>query len=127
TTRRSSDLTLGVKYRNIDSQGKIFGGPMNYLRYGLEKRNLRGLGKFLAVFFAVLCIGATMGGGNMFQANQSFEILAGQFEFMEGNGFYFGLALAALVGAVIIGGIGSIGKVTGRMVPVMAAVYIIRS
>ena len=119
------ECTLGVKYRNIDSQGKIFGGPMNYLRYGLEKRNLRGLGKVLAVFFAVLCIGATLGGGNMFQANQSFEILAGQFGFMEGNGFYFGLVLAALVGAVIIGGIESIGKVTGRIVPVMAAIYVI--
>ncbi len=119
------ECTLGVKYRNIDSQGKIFGGPMNYLRYGLEKRNLRGLGKVLAGFFAVLCIGATLGGGNMFQANQSFEILAGQFGFMEGNGFYFGLVLAALVGAVIIGGIESIGKVTGRIVPVMAAIYVI--
>jgi len=119
------ECTLGLKYRFINSEGKIFGGPMNYLEYGLEKRNMKWLGKFLAVFFAILCIGATMGGGNMFQANQSFEILAGQFEFMQGNGFYFGLALAALVGAVIIGGIGSIGKVTGRIVPVMAAVYII--
>src|SRR5690606_23306345 len=119
------ECTLGVKYRNIDSQGKIFGGPMNYLRYGLEKRNLRGLGKVLAGFFAVLCIGATLGGGNMFQANQSFEILASQFEFMEGNGFYFGLALAALVGTVIIGGIESIGKVTGRVVPLMAGIYVI--
>lgn len=119
------ECTLGVKYRNIDSQGKIFGGPMNYLRYGLEKRNLRGLGKVLAGFFAVLCIGATLGGGNMFQANQSFDILAGQFGFMEGNGFYFGLVLAALVGAVIIGGIESIGKVTGRIVPLMAAIYVI--
>src|SRR5690606_13307042 len=96
------ECTLGVKYRIIDPKGKIFGGPMNYLRYGLEKRNLGGLGKVLAVFFAILCIGATLGGGNMFQANQSFEILASQFGFMEGNGFYFGLALAALVGTVII-------------------------
>ena len=119
------ECTLGLKYRIITSQGKIFGGPMNYLRYGLERRNLRGLGKVLAVFFAILCVGATLGGGNMFQANQSFEILAGQFEFMKGNGFYFGLALAALVGAVIIGGIESIGKVTGRIVPLMAAVYVI--
>src|SRR5690554_7593509 len=66
-----------------------------------------------------------MGGGNMFQANQSFEILAGQFEFMEGKGFYFGILLALLVGAVIIGGIESIGRVTGRIVPIMAAVYLI--
>src|SRR5690554_177962 len=119
------ECTLGLKYRFINSEGKIFGGPMNYLEYGLKRRNLKWLGKFLAVLFAVLCIGASMGGGNMFQANQSFEILAGQFEFMEGKGFYFGLGLAALVGAVIIGGIESIGKVTGRVVPLMAAVYVI--
>src|SRR5690606_17268434 len=119
------ECTLGLKYRFINSEGKIFGGPMNYLEYGLEKRNMKWLGKFLAVFFAILCIGATMGGGNMFQANQSFEILAGQFEFMQGNGFYFGLALAALVGAVIFGGFGCLGNVIGSLVPVMAAVYII--
>lgn len=119
------ECTLGVKYRFINSEGKIFGGPMNYLEYGLERRKLKGLGKVLAALFAVLCIGATLGGGNMFQANQSFEILAGQFDFMQGKGFYFGLGLAALVGIVIIGGIKSIGKVTGRIVPVMAAVYVI--
>lgn len=66
-------------------------------------------------------VGATMGGGNMFQANQSFEILSDQFEFMQDKGFYFGLGLAVLVRAVIIGGIESIGKVTGRIVPMMAA------
>ena len=119
------ECTLGLKYRDIHSNGKIFGGPMNYLRYGLEKRNMKGLGKVLAGLFALLCIGATLGGGNMFQSNQSFEILANQFSFLEGQGFWFGLALAALVGAVIIGGIESIGKVTGRVVPVMAAVYVI--
>lgn len=61
----------------------------------------------------------------MFQSNQSYEILAGQFEFMEGNGFYFGLLFAVLVGAVIIGGIEAIGKVTGRIVPVMAGIYVL--
>lgn len=118
------ECTLGVKYRIINPDGKIFGGPMNYLRYGLEKRNLGRLGKLLATLFALLCVGATLGGGNMFQANQSFQILASQFVILQGNGFYFGLILATLVGAVIIGGIESIGKVTGRIVPVMAAIYV---
>lgn len=119
------ECTLGLKYRFINADGKIFGGPMHYLQYGLERKNLKWLGKTLAIAFALLCVGATMGGGNMFQANQSFEILAGQFEFMEGKGFYFGVLLALLVGAVIIGGIESIGRVTGRIVPIMAAVYLI--
>jgi AGCS family alanine or glycine:cation symporter len=119
------ECTLGVKYRFINSEGRIFGGPMNYLRYGLEKRNMRGLGKFLAAFFAVLGIGASFGGGNMFQANQSFEILSGQFAFLVGNGFWFGIAIAILVGVVIIGGIQSIAKVTGKIVPIMAVVYVL--
>ena len=119
------ECTLGVKYRFINKEGRIFGGPMNYLRYGLEKRNLGKLGKFLAAFFAVLAIGASFGGGNMFQANQSFDILSGQIPFLVGNGFWFGVFLAVLVGVVIIGGINSIAKVTGKVVPVMAGVYII--
>ncbi|MFD2516676.1 amino acid carrier protein [Salinimicrobium flavum] len=119
------ECTLGVKYRFINSEGRVFGGPMNYLRYGLEKRGQKGLGKFLAVFFAILAIGASFGGGNMFQANQSFVILAGEFPALVGNGFIFGLVVAVLVGVVIIGGISSIAKVTGKIVPIMAAVYIL--
>ncbi len=119
------ECTLGVKYRFINSEGRVFGGPMNYLRYGLEKRGKSGLGKVLAGLFAILAIGASFGGGNMFQANQSFVILAGEFPALAGNGFWFGLVVAVLVGIVIIGGISSIAKVTGKIVPVMAAVYII--
>ncbi len=119
------ECTLGVKYRNILPDGRVFGGPMNYLRYGLEKRNLKGLGKVLAALFAVLCVGASFGGGNMFQANQSFEQLAGQFSVLQGNGFWFGVVTAILVGVVIIGGIKSIANVTGRIVPLMASIYVI--
>ncbi|CAL67350.1 amino acid carrier protein [Christiangramia forsetii] len=119
------ECTLGVKYRFINSEGRVFGGPMNYLRYGLEKRNKKGLGKFLAAFFAILAIGASFGGGNMFQANQSFSILAGEFPMLVGNGFWFGIVVAIFVGIVIIGGISSIAKVTGKIVPIMAGVYVL--
>lgn len=119
------ECTLGVKYRNILPDGRVFGGPMNYLRYGLEKRNLKGFGKVLAGLFAVLAVGASFGGGNMFQANQSFEQLSGQFPALQGNGFWFGVITAVLVGVVIIGGINSIANVTGRVVPVMASIYIL--
>lgn len=119
------ECTLGVKYRFINQEGRIFGGPMNYLRYGLEKRNLTGLGKVLAFTFAILAIGASFGGGNMFQANQSFKILSGQIPVLEGNGFIFGLFLSVLVGVVIIGGINSIAKVTDKVVPFMAGIYIL--
>ena len=119
------ECTLGVKYRFINSEGRIFGGPMNYLRYGLEKRNMRGLGKFLAGLFAVLGVGASFGGGNMLQSNQAFKIVSEQLPFLQGHGFWFGVGFAILVGVVIIGGINSIAKVTGKVVPFMAMVYIL--
>ena len=119
------ECTLGVKYREIMPDGKIFGGPMHYLRYGLEKRNIKGLGKILAGLFAVLCVGASFGAGNMFQSNQSFQIMASQFAVLEGLGFWFGIGLAVLVGVVIIGGIESIAKVTEKVVPIMAIIYVV--
>src|SRR5690606_12887642 len=72
------ECTLGVKYREITPDGRVFGGPMSYLRKGLERQNKKRLGKVLAAVFAVLCVGASFGGGNMFQANQSFEAVKGQ-------------------------------------------------
>jgi AGCS family alanine or glycine:cation symporter len=115
---------LGVKYREIKEDGRIFGGPMNYLRFGLAKRKMKKVGQFLAGLFSILCVGASFGAGNMFQSNQSFSIMASQFSFLEGYGFWFGLGMAILVGIVIIGGIKSIAKVTGKVVPVMAIVYV---
>lgn len=119
-----AECTLGVKYRFIDDEGRIFGGPMNYLRYGLEKRNLKHLGKFLAILFAVLGVGASFGGGNMLQSNQAFKIVSEQIPILQGQGFWFGIGFALLVGAVIIGGIASIAKVTAKVVPVMAILYV---
>jgi len=120
-----TECTLGVKYRTIDEEGNVSGGPMYYLSKGLEKRNLKTIGKILAVFFAVLAIGASFGGGNMFQANQAFSQLQSQLTFLQGEGLWFGIGLALLVGVVIIGGIKSIAKVTDKIVPFMAALYVI--
>lgn len=117
------ECTLGVKYRDVDENGEVYGGPMYYLSKGLKKKNLAGLGKVLAVIFAILCVGGSLGGGNMFQANQAFAQMADTFD-MKGYGFYFGLVLAILVGVVIIGGIKSIAKVTDKIVPIMVAVYV---
>lgn len=119
------ECTLGVKYREISEDGRVFGGPMSYLRKGLEKQNKKTLGKILAGLFAILAVGASFGGGNMFQANQSFEALSGQFPALAGNGFWFGIIISILVGAVIVGGIKSIANVTSRVVPFMAIIYVI--
>lgn len=125
------ECTLGVKYRTISDDGRVSGGPMYYLSQGLQKRKLfgkfgmGGFGKVLAVIFAILCVGGSFGGGNMFQANQAFAQMAGEFTFMQDHGFYFGLVLAVLVGIVIIGGIKSIAKVTDKIVPFMVATYVV--
>ncbi len=120
-----TECTLGVKYRDIGEDGVVEGGPMRYLRKGLAKRNMGGLGKVLAVIFAILTIGASFGGGNMFQANQAYQQMANQFTSIAGYGPVFGIILAILVGTVIIGGIKSIAKVTEKIVPFMAGVYIL--
>ena len=117
------ECTLGVKYRKIDENGVVSGGPMYYLKDGLAK-NLPNLGKFLAILFAILCVGGSIGGGNMFQANQAFAAFKTVFPAMSNFGPLFGLFLAILVGVVIIGGIKSIAKVTEKIVPFMAAIYV---
>ena len=65
------ECTLGVKYRDVGEDGTVYGGPMYYLTKGLEERGFARLGKTLAVIFAVLCIGASFGGGNAAQSNQA--------------------------------------------------------
>ena len=68
---KMAECTLGVKYRKERPDGSVSGGPMYYLRDGLAELGDKKLGKFLAVFFAICCIGGAIGGGNMFQANQA--------------------------------------------------------
>tara|TARA_B100001250_G_scaffold271316_1_gene234218 strand:- start:90 stop:1445 length:1356 start_codon:yes stop_codon:yes gene_type:complete len=124
------ECTLGVKYRKIDKNGVVSGGPMYYLRDGLAKKNLPNLGKALAVLFAILCVGGSIGGGNMFQANQAFAAVSSLpivQELLPSIGSYgpvFGVILALVVGVVIIGGIKSIARVTEKIVPFMAAIYV---
>ena len=124
------ECTLGVKYRNEYTDGSVSGGPMYYLSKGLADRSekLKTLGKVLAVLFAIFCVGGSFGGGNMFQANQSFtQVLAvtgGDASWLAGKGWLFGVIVAILVGLVIIGGIQSIARVTSKIVPLMAVIYV---
>jgi len=118
------ECTLGVKYRKIDENGVVSGGPMYYLSQGLKKRKMKGFGMVLSIIFAILVIGGSFGGGNMFQANQAFAQLTLMAPSISGYGAYFGIILAVLVGIVIIGGIKSIAKVTDKIVPFMALLYV---
>ncbi len=120
-----TECTLGVKYRIMGKDGDVSGGPMYYLSEGLSKKGFGKLGKVLAALFAILCVGGSFGGGNMFQANQAFAQLSGEFPALEGMGVWFGIVLALLVGIVIIGGIKSIAKVTDKIVPFMTGIYVL--
>jgi alanine or glycine:cation symporter, AGCS family len=118
-----TECTLGQLYRVVDPETKrISGGPMRYLDLGLKEKGLPKLGKVLASIFAVMCIGGSLGGGNMFQANQSFVAISELLPNM--SAFVYGVILAVLVGIVIIGGIKSIGKVAGVIVPLMCGIYV---
>ena len=119
-----TECTLGVKYRDINEDGSVSGGPMYYLTKGLTKRNMANLGKALAVLFAVLAVLASFGGGNMFQSNQAFAQVADRVPEIAAYGFWFGIVMAILVGIVIIGGVQSIAKVTEKIVPFMAVMYV---
>ncbi|MFT6698631.1 MAG: AGCS family alanine or glycine:cation symporter [Porticoccaceae bacterium] len=120
------ECTLGVKYRDVDADGTVYGGPMYYLSKGLKENGYAGLGKVLAVMFAVLCVGASFGGGNAFQSNQAAVQLKTLFNIDGGaSGLIIGLILAILVGIVIIGGIKRIAKITEKIVPFMAGIYVL--
>lgn len=122
------ECTLGVKYRDIEADGTVYGGPMYYLTKGLKEKGLGNLGKVLAVLFAIFVIGGSFGGGNMFQVNQAFQLVenitGGETSFLHQRGWLFGIVMAVLVGIVIIGGIKKIAKVTDKIVPFMVVIYV---
>ncbi|WP_299947246.1 alanine/glycine:cation symporter family protein [uncultured Ruegeria sp.] len=116
-----TECTLGVKYRNEYDDGTVSGGPMYYMSKGFDELGLPG-GKILAVLFSIFCILGALGGGNMFQANQAHQQIAG----ITGDypGWITGLVFAVIVFAVIVGGLKSIARVTEKVVPFMGVMYV---
>ncbi len=121
-----AECTLGVKYRDIGPDGTVYGGPMYYLKKGLAEKGMGGIGKVLAVLFAIFVIGGSIGGGNMFQANQASAQFVQLFG-LQGTSaaMWFGAVMAIIVAFVIIGGIKRIAKVTEKVVPFMAGIYVL--
>lgn len=120
-----AEVTMGQKYRKINKKtGKVSGGAFYYLSEGLRKQRLPNLGKYLAVLFAITCIGGSFGAGNMFQANQSIAALTNTFTFLETFDWLLAIVLAVSIAIVLLGGIKRIAKVAGRVVPFMAVFYI---
>ncbi len=122
------ECTLGTMYRHINDDGSVSGGPMYYLEEGFTARRMPGVGKFIGRFYALGIVIGCMGIGNMFQSNQAFvqfvNVTGGNGgSWFADKGWLFGAFLALLVGAVIIGGIKSIARVTSKVVPFMAILY----
>lgn len=118
-----SESSLAIKFREKDEYGRINGGPMYYIKNGLGK----GWG-WLAVIFCLGTLFSAMATGSMIQANSITEAATELTNVQFGLGvptWVFGLIIAGLVFAVIIGGIQSIGSVAGKVVPTMAALYVL--
>ena len=148
-----TSASLAQYYRQKNSDGSISGGPMYYLDIGLKEKKLPVLGKILGVMFALCLMIGALGGGGMFQSNQSFSAFYDTFvtqknlqyskeakeedkpvtkqqkieeqNFKSKSGFAFGILIAFLVGIVLIGGVSRIGKATSRIVPFMCGLYIV--
>ncbi|MGB0173112.1 MAG: alanine/glycine:cation symporter family protein, partial [Flavobacteriaceae bacterium] len=119
------ECTLGVKYRDMGEDGTVYGGPMYYLTKGLKERGFARMGRFLAVTFALLCIGASFGGGNAAQSNQAAMQLVSSFGMQGGSArTIIGVIMMIFVGIIIIGGIKRIASVTEKIVPFMALLYV---
>jgi len=124
-----TECTMAMMYRKVDSKGHVLGGPMVYLSAGFARqyshRSWHIAGTVLAIVFAIATILGSLGGGNLFQSNQSYQLVANQIPFFERNPLAFGLIIAGLSGAVIIGGIQRIGQLTSALVPAMCGFYCI--
>jgi AGCS family alanine or glycine:cation symporter len=123
------ECTLAVKYRRFNPDGTVSGGPMHYIAHGLTRKGLRKLGQGLALFFAIMCIPGSLGGGNMLQVNQATQqviyVTGGENSFFYHNTWVCGVIIAILVGLIIVGGIKSIANVASKIVPFMCGLYVI--
>ena len=120
---KAAEVTLGLKYREIDATGEVRGGPMYMLKNGLAAQGWPRSGRNLGFLYALFAMGGAL---PLIQVNQSFSQIAGVggFEQSPASGLVYGLVLAVLIGLVIIGGVRSIAKVTGRIVPFMCGLYL---
>ena len=123
-----AEVTLAVHFRETNAQGDLVGGPMYYIKNGLDKK-----WHFLAYFFAAFGVLAVFGTGNATQVNtittaidsalSSFNVLPA--DAVKLVNLIIGVALAIIIALILIGGIKRIGNVTSKLVPFMAIMYIV--
>lgn len=109
-----AEAILAVKYRSMDKQGEMSGGPMYFIEKGLGWR-------WLALAFAVFGAIAAFGGGNMLQANSVADVMYSTFHV---DPWITGIVLAIFTTLTLVGGIRSIGAIASFLVPLMAILYI---
>ena len=124
-TSKFTECTLAQMYREIGPDGRVLGGPMQYLQKGMKEIGLGGFGRVLAVLFAILCIGGSIAGGNSVQVNQSLNAVQETIPIFASSPWIYGAVMTVLTGIVIIGGIKRIANVAEAIVPIMCGVYII--
>lgn len=110
-----AENVLGIYYRKRNSKNEWNGGPMQYIEYGLKS-------KWLAILFAVFCVAASFGIGNMAQSNSISDALKSTFSIPP---VISGIVVAIVVGVVIIGGIKRLGSFCEKVIPIMAVFYIL--
>ena len=134
-----AECSLSQMYRTVAPDGTVSGGPMHYLHKGLKEIKLGGislgpLGAVLAVVFALVCMGASFGGGCAFQISQSLGAIRSQLHtvpqlqwLVEHNriDWIYGLLMIVAVGVVIIGGIRRIAATAEKIVPLMCGIYLL--
>ena len=112
-----TECTLAVQYRIKNADGSVSGGPMYYIERGLGAN-----WKWLAVFFAIMAVITSFLTGNAVQANTVADTMYSTFQIPS---WISGVVTATFVGVVIVGGIKQIGKVTARLMPLMAIIYVL--
>ena len=120
-----AEVVLSMKYRKVDAAGKVYGGPIQYLRDGLAARGMAGFGKVLAALFALFILGGAIGGGNMFQSNQVVKVMVLEIPALATMKWVPALAFAALVGLVLFGSIKRIAKVAEAVTPMKGILFLL--
>ena len=120
-----TECSLGQMYRKQRPDGSVMGGAMYYLSDGLKDMGMTGLGRVLAVSFAILCVGGSLAGGNSFQVNQSLGALTQTVPFFKEYNWLYGLMMTAAVAAVILGGLKRIAQTAEKVVPTMCGIYVL--
>ena len=123
-----AEVLLGIKFRKVNDDGSIAGGPMYYILGGLRGKYVAPIAPYLSKIYAVCCVFAMIGGWNLFQINamtaQITEVTGGENSFFADQSWLLGLIVATITYFTIIGGIKAIGKFTSKVTPVMCSLYV---